>query len=752
MKHEYAIGVAALLACMAAASGQAEAAEEAAPAVQGETAILEDVIVTARRREESLQTVPVAVSVVSGEDLTRARIMEAQDLQKLAPSLQTSQISRDDAFIVIRGQGPGVGAFPGVVTYFNDVPFRGLGQGFYYDLSEVQILKGPQGTLFGRNSNGGAILFRSTPAAAQFGGYVNAGVGDFDQKDVEGAVNIPVGERLAVRIAGAAAERSGFTRDLSTGRDLDDREFSSGRLSVRWTPADAVVNEIVADVLRVETNGSSAILFKLEPNSPLAFLPPPVLGGAQQLLAQQQALGPRVQVGSSAGNLRRVDGWGVMDRLEWRVSDALSLTNIASYRRYRRLSRADYDGTPLPLVDFSITPDGYDVDEEQFTEELQATGDLGAVGYTAGVYFQRSRPAGPQRQIGVLFFQPTLLINDAVDRSVATYAQLDYDAGFLLPGLTLSAGARYTWDRRYQRAATQNLATGACSGAGATPPTCLVEDVARFEAPNWTLTASWQASPDLLLYATARRGYKSGGLNLGQPFLARRVYRPEYLTDQEIGLKTDFDALGARLRLNLAAYRGDYEDVQVNALVTDTATSAIYNIVENGAEATIQGLEGELTARLGSSLELGLGYAFTDAQYDRYVSSIYGDLSGSAWPYTPRHKGVVSATWSPPLPEHLGAPAFSLRYSVQDRVQFGYEPDPFAREKAYGLLDANIDWRNVAGSDFDLRLFATNLTDETYKTGVIGLLTAAGLDSAVYGEPRMIGVQLAWRFGAEAQR
>ena len=706
-----------------------------------------DIWVTARRVAEAESSVPLAIDALRGDRLPELRITELQDLQRIVPAMQTSQINRDDAFLSIRGQGPGVAAFPGVLTYFNDVPFRGLGQGLYYDLASVEILKGPQGTLFGRNSNGGAILFRSAAPVDHVEGYGKATLGTYRDREVEGALNLPLTDRLAIRIAGAAAKRRGFTKVAGTDRRLDDRGYAAGRLSIRWRPTDTVSSDLIADYTRVRTHGSSAILIDLNPSGPLALFPPEtgIAAAAAALLAQQRALGPGTQVGYSTEPTRRSNHWGVTHRLEVDLGGEASFTNIAAYRRYQRLTRSDYDGTPLQLVDYSTTPDGWDVDERQFTEEAQLRQTIGKFGYTLGAYYQSNRADNDQRQTGTLYYQPILLVAQAKDRSTALYGELRYDAGALLPGLAFSASYRHSWDRRRQRAATLNLATMSCSGVGAALPDCLLEDSARFDAGNYALTASWTASPGTLLYATTRRGYKSGGLNLGQPLANRELYRPEYLNDVEAGIKTGFATAGITGRLSLAGYYGWYRDIQVMGLLIDG--NALYNITENGARAKISGLEASLFATIAGRLDLSFGYAFTDARYTRYISSLYGDLSSSPWPYTSRHKGNIAATYRLPEIGRAGRPSVSLLYSVQSHLTFGYEPDPATREPGYGLLNARFDLQGIGGRSLDFGLFVTNLTNKRYRSGVIGIYQTAGIDSAVYGEPRMAGAQLTWRFG-----
>ena len=747
----FTVSIAASALMVAAAASPEEADVEVAT-LQPDIAS-DVVVVTVRRRPEDALAVPIAVTALEGAEIEKDQINDVQDLQRQIAALQTSQISRDDTIVVMRGQGPGVGAFPGVLTYLNEVPFRGLGEGFYYDLASIQVLKGPQGTLFGRNANGGAILFGAAVPEAEFGGHLQATLGNYDARELQGALNLPVaGDQVMARVAGLFSRREGYTRVATGGEALDDRNVAAGRLSLRLAPTASVRNDLMTDYARVDTNGTSAILLGLNPQGPLALLPPEVQAAAAALLAQQQALGPRTQVGTSTDTVRQSEQWGVQDRLEVDLSDTVKLRNIAAYRRYQLLFRADYDGTPLPLLDFSITPDGQTTDEEQISEELQLLADLGSVTLTAGAYYQQNRPAGEQRQIGTIFFQPILQISDADDLSRALYAQVDYDADAILPGLSLSAGGRYTWDRRQQSAATVNLASGTCGAPGAVPPGCLLSDTVRFDAPSWSLAATYEAAPETYIYVTSRHSYKSGGLNLNQPFAAARVYAPEYITDVEIGIRSSLSLGAAELDVAANVYRGDYSDVQVNALVADTENNAIFNIVENGAEATLSGAELDALLRLPGGVSLGLSYAYTDAHYDRFISTIYGDLSDAPWPYTSEHKGSATAAWTLPVAEEAGRPTLAAHLSFQTESTFGYDPDPFTGQPGYALLDLDLDWSNVLGAPLDLGIFVNNATDKLYRTGVIGLFNTIGLSSGIYGPPRTYGLRVRMALGEGNRR
>ena len=211
--------------CLAGAvsATPAFAQQTAQPSASGTA--LEEIIVTARRREEKLQTVPVAVTAFTPADIQNKAIESSSDLQHYVPSLMSSQQSRDEQVFYLRGQGPngGSGGSPGVIAYFSEVPFAGSGPGVYFDLGNLQVLRGPQGTLFGQNTTGGAVLFEPMHPTNNFEGYVQMTLGNYNREGVEAAVNIPiVDDKLLVRVAGSKETRDGFTNDIGTHQDLDN--------------------------------------------------------------------------------------------------------------------------------------------------------------------------------------------------------------------------------------------------------------------------------------------------------------------------------------------------------------------------------------------------------------------------------------------------------------------------------------------------------------------------------------------------
>ncbi|MDB5396374.1 MAG: putative TonB-dependent receptor [Rhodospirillales bacterium] len=244
-------------------------------------------MVTARRKDEKLQSVPIAITAFSADQVQQRSINNIESLGSAVPSLTSYQESRDEEGIIMRGQsGTGVsaqGQEPAITTYFAQVPFPtgdGVGPGRYFDLDSVQVLKGPQGTLFGRNSTGGAILFEPKRPTNNFEGYGQIQIGNYSDREFEGAINVPiVSDKLLVRIAGTFAERDGFTYNAATKQDLDNRDYWSGRAGVTFRPTDDIENYLVYDSFYLHTNGTSQIIRALNPGFftavgfPASFVP-----------------------------------------------------------------------------------------------------------------------------------------------------------------------------------------------------------------------------------------------------------------------------------------------------------------------------------------------------------------------------------------------------------------------------------------------------------------------------------------------
>lgn len=379
MRIQYALLAGATASLLAGPAGaQTVPAQDTGGPAKAET--IETVVVTARRREEDLQRVPVAITAFSQAALDQQRIQNATDLQYLVPSLSvTGVFNRNQEFFTLRGQGetgtnvssaPGGG--PAVVTYFAEVPLAsGGGARLFYDLSSLQVLKGPQGTLFGRNTTGGAVLVEPKRPTNDFGGYADVTFGDYGDLEQSGAINVPiVDDELAVRFAFQRIQQDGYTTDVGPffpGRKYDDENSFSGRLGVEWTPNDWLQNYLVAYYERSADHGPGQSVLGVNPASAAAGFDPLLLTD----LANQQARGPRY-TSLSTFQYDLLKDERVQDTLTVRLADNIHVKNIVSYTQSFSRDASDRDGTPEQLLDaIGSAPYRWHSDVQDFTEELQ---------------------------------------------------------------------------------------------------------------------------------------------------------------------------------------------------------------------------------------------------------------------------------------------------------------------------------------------------------------------------------------------
>jgi iron complex outermembrane receptor protein len=758
---------------------------------------LEEIVVTARRKEEKLQNVPVAITAFTPASLEEKHIESASDLAHFVPGLASSQETRDEQVFYLRGQGPngGQGGAPGVVTYFADVPFYGSGPGIYFDLDNLQVLRGPQGTLFGRNTTGGAVLFDPKRPTNDFEGYVQASAGDYNLHEEEGALNVPIiDDKLLVRGAFDIDQRDGFTHDYTTGKDLDNRDYWSFRLGVTWRPTDDFENYIVYDSLYSHTNGTGIELQAINSNPGTSFSqtfcpatgPCPV---AQKLLAEQAAVGPRGTFTTPGlGGLDKTYSYGITDIAKYDLSDDITFKNIFGYRVLKNLLRYDLEGTPEAVINF-VTPNGWNLSNSQYTDEVQFQGKSlgGNLNWIAGAFGEFLHPSGTtvaelattsviaphltSIPLSVEVFsnaqgQNALGPEGITERTQAVFLQGDYDlAGIsdMLENVKFTAGARYTWDYtsnsnfesikvflppKFGGGQVESVACDPCI-PGVTEPVASH----TFQAPTWTTGLEYQITPDTLLYVKGSRGFKSGGFNGAGTPPFQIEYESEYVTDVEIGMKADWDIEGVKLRTNIDGFHDDYKNAQrsVGVLVQTVpapAPKTATTLIANG-DATIEGMEFEGTIIPFKDLELTSSWTYIHARYDSFVIPTVGNERDLPYPFTPKNKFGFSARYHMPfVPEEAGDVSLQASYVHTGRIQYSTaDIEPYGNEPGYGLVDLNVDWDNIYGNPVDASFFMTNVTDTLAKIGNVGIYNSTGLVSVIYNEPRMWGFRVKYRFG-----
>ena len=731
--------VAAALSNAATAHAQANSAaqSQAAPA----DSILEEVVVTARRQAEPLQEVPLSVTAFDGKGLEIRRIADRTALADFTPSLFaiSGGYPREYAFFALRGQGPAFGSVPGVVNYFAEVPNATSIDGrvgTYFDLQSVQVLAGPQGTLFGKNATGGNILFEPMRPQETDGGYVRAEYGNFNDRRIEGAVNFAMADgKVLLRVAGDVGRRDGYTKDVGPnfkGRDYDNINYDSVRVGLTLRPFEGFENYTVLRYYNSDNNGPGTVLTDLNPAAT------PTIGlffpNVNDLVPEQEARGPR-RVSYDLNEFSKTEYWQAINHTTYEFSDKLLLKNIVSYSEFRDNYAYDYDASPLPLAGQSsraipvLAPNF-------FTEELQLQGSAldDALKYVTGVYLDRQTWAGPAGIQDYTAFPLSVLVGTVPayftyrNSSEAVFGQTTFDLGHWTPsldGLSLTTGLRYTWEDSFS--STIIIAPPAAKGS------------VKSDYLSYNVTLDYDFTNNVHAYVTARDAYKSGGVNgpvpESSPF---HTYPPEKLSDVEIGLKSQFSTDNLEVRANIAAYRGDYQDIQ--RTTPETVDGIVLNVTRSAAEGRIQGVEftGTLGTRFG--LVLNGSYSYIDSKYTKVAdASADAILAGAPFPYTPKNKYAIGANYDLQMGT-LGTLALSANYAHQSEVSTAQTNQSFYKYlPAYGTLTAGIDLRDVGGHPLDIGLFVSNATDETKPVGVLDMYnTGPSYGTALtYTEPRM---------------
>lgn len=702
----------------------------------------DEIVVTARRVAEDLQSVPVSITVVGDAQLRDQKITAVEDIQFVSPSLTTSaSLNRSTVNYNIRGQTQqSQGSLASVQPYLNDVPLS-VGTFQLYDLESVQVLKGPQGTLFGRNTTGGAVLFTSRKPGNEFDGYLQGSLGNLRARSIQGAVNIPiVQDVLSLRIAGDLTRRRGYTKDLTTGRDLDNQHVDSWRASLRFQPTDFIDNMLVIDSVKVDQNGGGPILVGFLPGLAAGNFP-----GYPAAFALQQQLGPRQRF-SNIDLFDKRRGWGIQDTLSVDLGD-VTLRNIAGYRRNRNNAAYDQDGTGLGVIETTSNYlDFNQVDNRTISEEFQIIGNTGRFDWIVGAYYDNTKSVRPESSVSQSFGTISrAVLTEQNDNTKALFAQTDIGADEILPGLTATLGFRYSWDKRQLSSQTINLLT--------TPgtPGPKLTDIARFSAPTWTVGLNWQADKDLLLYVVSRRGYKTGGFNTLSAIAGpQQRFKPEYITDVEAGVKYEWDASGMRGRINLSAFNGNYSNIQRSVIVAATTSATI-----NAAKATIRGFELEAMISPVEGLDISGYWSVLDAKYDRYINPFSGrDLSDARFPFSPKTKASATVKYTVPTSSNVGEVSLSGTVYHQTSVAYSDDNINFAPAFGAGYTIANfaINVDRVGGTPLDFSLHLKNAFDKEYVSGG-GVINSGifGFGSLYFGEPRTFGATLRYAFGASAK-
>lgn len=722
------------------------------PAALGQ--VLEEIVVTAQKREENIQDVPIAISAFSAEDLKAANITNLDDIAPLTPGLLFGRFNESRPQIYIRGVGSrqfDVGSEGSVGVFVDEVyvgRFTGV-LGGLGDVQRVEVLKGPQGTLYGRNTIGGAINIITAPPTEELSAYLEVGGGNLDYLSAEGALSGPiVPHRLLGRLSFFTRSRDGYVENLETGVDHNAEDFMDVRGKLLWRATDALDIALTLDINRSDPEGGLqgewvAGLPILATGGPLAKIPDTTPSRFNEFY-------------NSDSNFER-DIYTVILRADWRPAP-FDVTSISSFMNIDMQEARDLDSTPVD----SITHITFE-ETDQFSQELRLTSKPGGLftfgdrlDWIIGFYFLSEQPerldnllAGPDSVFssiaasidaggppaplvqGSEFIDNNLRV-DVDTTSVAFFGRASYA---LTEDLTLTFGARYTYDRKEATWAADSSRPGV-------PPIIAdfsvdLEDSWNSFDPKVSLEYAW--TDDVMTYFVYSEGFKSGGFQFAKftPADASVVFAPERVQTYEIGMKSQW--WNRRVTANLSAFRYDYSDLQVPR-TTATPGGAPTITTVNAAQATVEGAEIEGIISLTEGLSLNLGYAFLDAVYDEYVFDSTTDFSGNRMVRSPEHTFNVGFNYRRPLAEGR----LVLRGDLSWTDEYFFEADegatPGTEQGDFALVNASVAYER---GPWRLTIWGRNLTDQVYRTTT---LSFGAFTMEYLGVPRTYGATLSWRY------
>jgi iron complex outermembrane receptor protein len=742
--------------------------ENSSQQTANEDTVIEEIIVTAQKRKTPAQDVPISMSVFAGADLEALNLTQVAGVARYTPNLEwdTSFLGASNwSAIFIRGIGH-AGNFaehstdPGVGVYLDGVYIgRSVGSALsVLDIAQVEVLRGPQGTLFGKNTVGGAVTLVSTRPSGTFSGWADATAGSDNRGDLRLAVNVPITDQVWTRFSAASLNRDGYGKSIQDGTEFGDVNTDSFRGALRWLPGDDLTIDFIADWTRTREASPTGTLVVADAD-PLSltgaynfFVAPTnsVDGFGTGVHWDARFMTPgnftNYATGESGSDL---DTQGVTAIVDWRPGE-LTFTSISGYRDLDSKWAVDADLSPLTIIEDIIG-----LEQRQFSQEFNLQGRHGSLDWLVGLYYfdeEASALGGaiiipevaavesdpvfgaPNPLFGIPLSSPPCItsgcwtiVNEHSARSVAAFAHMDY--GFS-ERFNAFGGLRYTSEKR--RISNQP-GTGLVASNG---------NSKTFTNASPTLGLQYYLDESLQLYASVSEGFKSGGFNhlVLIPRQDYLPYNPEEVTSYEIGFKASSD----RMRLAAAAFYSNYNDIQI----------AVLNGVEpqtlNAAEAEIRGGELELLAVLTANLKLQAGLGYLDAEYTRLYEA---GLAGLVIPVTLDSKLMNTPRWSVNLnliysTDLRGIGQLTIRgdYSWRDRIYKDAINTNELVQEPYGILHAGATLVSESRR-WEFTLFGDNLTDESYIQSGTANKPDFGLVLANYARPRTWGLRVKYSFG-----
>ncbi len=778
---------------LALAQADAVASSGAAAAQRSEATQLSEIIVTAERTSQNLQTTPISITALSARDIAQHGFTSVLDVAQVAPSLTIlpgGNYSGSSALAYIRGVGQDQFTFafePGVGFYVDDV-YYGTVYGSIFDLgdiSNIQVLRGPQGTLFGMNNEGGAILLYTPEPKGNDSGEVELGYGSFHREYLKGEFDVPlIPDKLALRVSGGLNEMNGYVRRIDfacanpgEAGNLKPATTAPGcqvgtegghntvllHAALKWWVNEDLTVVLRGDLLddRSEAGAEDTLIQNPpEPGSPAAqydqYVSLPLYGIS--------ASNPEFVTGNPYTSYSTYTNPGtgytvppvnkeffraISATIDWNAAAGLHVKDIIGYQKYES-EFANTDGTPLAA--------GYlednKLDHRQFSEELQLSGKLfdNRLEWLTGAYYYSSRglygghielpntgiipPGTPGFPPGGLWGLNFDIDDPTVEKTASGFLHLVYH---VTPKLSAELGARYSTDEKSQQ--YYHIYTATVPANFLFTPGTLVYPagtggstyLARTD-PKFALQYQW--TPNLMTYAQVATGYKTGGLNPKPVLLTDIVpFRPEHLTAYEVGVKSEW--LDRRLMLNADAYLSEYKDIQLSEFLPPPLGDG-GTVVVNASRARIEGVELDMRARLFRGFEMDGGMSFLDYKtlaLGAPSSLLSGMTLTSQPPNIPRWKGALGAQYTLGL-GNGGEITARADYSYRSQVFYDLANTPAGAQGGFGILNARLEWDDAAGK-WSAALEVSNATDKLYYYSLTPALNVDGSLFTLNGTPAL---------------
>ena len=713
---------------------------------------LEEIIVTAQKRAESLQTVPLSVAAVTGAAIERANITSIQGIK--VPNVQIDNFTNtpNGAVMSIRGIGvvepdPYAGntvgiMLDGVPQLFNMTSLLDL-----FDIERVEVLRGPQGTLFGANTTGGVVNVITEQPTGEWGGKARATLGNWDRRDLSAAVNFPIVDNLlAGKITVQHHERDGWVRNVVDGSDLNYQDTQAIRGSLLWTPAEDLditwTNEYVQREYGppVVVNGSSPGYATHVPEGVQGMYANPCPDADARCRAPS-----RYRAGSQVRDLGKLNTYASTLTVNWNDTALGDLVSITGYKRFRVREDTDQDGTPLFLDDTERETEGW-----QFTQELRSSFsvneklDMIAGAFVTATHYehlQNFRINFPGLEaLGLRQVNP----QDQDSWSASLFAQGYYQ---ISDRMRLQVGLRYTHEKTEMDAGIDFYAGSTNFDDGIllpAPDTFSVKDKDSWDNVGGKIGLDYQISDTVMVYASYARGFKSGGF-VGRVGIPQDIgpYDPEYVDTYEVGMKGDF--LDNRLRSNITLFHSSYEDMQLAQIYFIGAIQG--NSILNAGKSEIQGAEMELTFIPADGLTLDLSLGYLDSEFKKFappdpVTGLPRDFSGFRLQNTPQWTGAASAAYEVPVADGMARFFVEFTHSA-DKYLTSLDNSPTTRVQEMNLLNASVEW-SPQSDNWTVSLWGRNLEDKRY---IASAFEAPGTIRFVnYANPREFGMTVNYRW------